>query len=93
MTPELVVIWSGGELLPDRPERTMLPVMRDYWADLADLRESREHRPANTDGRICACGCGAVLPKRARRRGKLPTFAHGHHGRGKVSPLKGRVRT
>jgi hypothetical protein len=87
------VVWNGGPLLPDRPERTMLPICRDEEYDLINARQDRADRPPDPMGRCCACGCGAVLPKRARRRGRSIQFRHGHHRKGLPSPLRGRVRT
>jgi len=89
---DLIVVWSGGELLPPRPERTALPILRDYEVDLEDARQDRADRELDPEGRICGCGCGGRLLKRARRRGIVPRFLHGHHRKGLPSPLRGRVR-
>ena len=90
---DLVVVWNGGELLPPRAERTSLPILRDYESDLDDARRDRDGRELDPEGRICRCGCRGRLLKRARRRGIVPSYLHGHHMRGKVSPPKGRSRS
>jgi len=86
---DLVVVWNGGELLPPRPERTMLPIDRDQDADRKERQV--EQRPPDPSGRICRCGCGGVLRAQARRKdGRLKCrewgvrFLHGHHMRGRV---------
>lgn len=84
------VIWHGGmlgrdggtrgELLPDRQDRSSLPVSadphdRERYAHRAEiLARDRDHArrlqidPAPAGARTCACGCGAVLPPQLRRK-------------------------
>lgn len=87
---EYEVVWSGGELLPPRPEGTQ-PMWRFMLSELEaqmikrvlSVNEKLHGEGVVHSGRLCACGCGQemVYAARTKERDRKTIYKTGHQHR------------